>query len=170
MPSFTVIKRDAASQEELRYCGVLHQQTTAFVCIDATFELADRDLGYMQLRRGDRFREWFYFGRWYNIFRVGDARSGALKGWYCNITRPPSLDGEQIGADDLCLDLFVYPDGRALLLDEDEFAQLAIDRDERAAAWRAVAELRRMIARRQPPFDEIRATIRGRDGSPAPAH
>ncbi len=170
MRLFTIIKRDAASQEQLRYRGVLRQQTAEFVCIDAIFELADRDLGYIQLRRGDRFREWFYFGRWYNIFRVEDAQSGALKGWYCNITRPFVLDGEQIMADDLCLDVFVYPDGRALLLDEDEFAQLAIDPDERAAAKRAVAELRRMIARRQPPFDDIGATIRGRGGSPAPAH
>ncbi len=167
---FTIIKRDAASQETLRYSGFLHQQTAEFVCIDATFELADRDLGYIQLRRGDHFREWFFIGRWYNIFRVGDAHSGALKGWYCNITRPPSLAGEQIVADDLCLDLFVYPDGRVLLLDEDEFAQLAIAPEERAAAWRAVAELRQMIARCQPPFDEINATIRGRGGSPAPAH
>lgn len=170
MRPFTIIKRDANSREQLRYSGVLRQQTAEFVCIDATFALADRDLGYIQLRKGDRFREWFYFGRWYNIFRVADARSGALKGWYCNITRPPVLNGDQILADDLGLDLFVYPDGRALLLDEDEFAQLAIRAQERAAARRAVAELRRMIARRQPPFDEIGATIRGRGGSPAPAH
>ncbi len=170
MRFFTIIKRDAASQEQLRYRGVLRQQTAEFVCIDATFELADRDLGYIHLRRGDRFREWFCFGRWYNIFRVSDAHSGVLKGWYCNITRPAAITGDQIMADDLCLDLFVYPDGRALLLDEDEFAQLELDPDERAAARRAVAELRRMIARRQPPFDEIGATIRGRGGSPAPAH
>ena len=143
MRSLIIIKRDAAGQEQLRYRGVIHQQTAAFVCIDATFALADRNLGYIQLRRGDRFREWFYFGRWYNIFRVGDTPSGALKGWYCNITRPPVMAGEQIMADDLCLDLFVYPDGRALLVDEDEFAQLALEPGEQAAARRAVAELRR---------------------------
>ncbi|MXV93412.1 MAG: DUF402 domain-containing protein [Chloroflexi bacterium] len=170
MRQYTNIKRDAASQEQLRYSGVLHQQTAEYLCIDARFELADRDLGYIQLRQGDHFREWFYFGRWYNIFRVGDAQSGALKGWYCNITRPPRLGVQQIMADDLCLDLFVYPDGRALLLDEAEFAQLAISMNERAAARQAVAELRRMVARRQPPFDEISAAIRGRGGSPAPAH
>ncbi len=170
MRRFTIIKRDAKSQEVLRYEGVLHQQTAEFLCIDATFQIADRDLGYMQLRKGDHFREWFYFGRWYNIFRVADAHNGVLKGWYCNITRPPRLEGQQISADDLCLDLFVYPDGRWLLLDEEEFAQLAIAPDEQAAARQALAELRMLVARRRPPFDEIAAPIRGRGGSPAPAH
>ena len=156
MQRIAVIKRDAHGREELRYSGILQRRTEEFVCIDARFELDDRDLGYIQLRRGDMFREYFYAGRRYNIFRVGDA-AGALKGWYCNITRPAEITDTQIAADDLCLDLFVHPDGSALLLDEDDFAQLDLTPNVRESAWQAVAELREMIARRRPPFDEIRA-------------
>ena len=164
MQRYNIIKRDAAGQEELRYSGVLHARTEEFVCIDATFALDDRDLGYIQLRRGDQFREWFYIGRWYNIFRIGEAGSGALKGWYCNITRPPRVSDCQIAADDLCLDLFVSPAGQTLLLDEAEFAGLDLTPRERGQAWAAVADLRSMVARRRPPFDEIAAATPGRGG------
>ena len=156
MRRVTVIKRDANGREELRYSGILRRRTDEFVCIDARFELDDRDLGYVRLRRGDIFREHFYVGRMYNIFRVGDA-CGALKGWYCNITRPAEITDSEIAADDLCLDLFAHPDGRALLLDEEDFARLDLTPEEREKAWQAVAELREMIARRRPPFDEIPA-------------
>ena len=164
MQRYTIIKRNAAGEEELRYSGVLHARTRDFICIDAAFALDDRDLGYIQLRRGDHFREWFFFGRWYNIFRVGEAQGGALKGWYCNITRPPDISEGTISADDLCLDLFVRPDGQTLLLDEAEFAQLDLTRCERKLAWAALAELRQMVARRRPPFDEIAAVTPGRGG------
>ncbi len=155
MENFTVIKRDAWGKETLRYRGRLRERDADFVCIDAIFALPERDLGYIHLRPGDRFREWFYAGRYFNIFRVADVASGALKGWYCNITRPPNISARQVVADDLCLDLFVYPDGRRLLLDEAEFAALGLPPPEIEAAWRAVAALETMVKNRQPPFAEI---------------
>ena len=157
MRPFTVVKRDAFGVEELSYEGVLRQCTAAFVCIDASFALADRELGYIALRQADQFREWFYRERWYNIFRVGDAKSGALKGWYCNITRPPLIEADRVTAEDLCLDVFVYPDGRTLLLDADEFAALALPTGEAEKAWGAVDAIRCLVEKRQPPFDEIPA-------------
>ena len=126
MSNFTVVKRDAKGNAELSYEGVLVERNASFVCIDAVFALDDRDLGYIQLRRGDRFREWFYAGRWFNIFRVKDGDTLALKGWYCNITRPPLIDDASVAADDLGLDVFVYPDGRTLLLDEEDFNRLCL--------------------------------------------
>ena len=102
------------------------------VCIDAVFALGDRDLGFVRLRRGDRFREWFYAGEWFNIFRVQDGKTLALKGWYCNITRPPLIRADtSVTADDLGLDVFVYPDGKTLLLDEDDFNRLDLTAAEK---------------------------------------
>ncbi len=181
MCRFTVIKRDAAGQDELSYPGTLRERGEGFVCIDAVFDFADRDLGYIQLKRGDRFREWFYADRWFNIFRVSDGASNELKGWYCNITRPPRIGASSVAADDLCLDIFVDPDGRTLLLDEDEFSQLQLTDHERRRAAAAVATLKRMVAGRRPPFDEIRTkpereipardrSIPGPGESPARAH
>ncbi|MCY3832328.1 MAG: DUF402 domain-containing protein [Chloroflexi bacterium] len=155
MSAFTIVKRDAFGRDELSYQGVLHERNANFLCIDAAFALDDRDLGYIQLRRGDRFREWFYRDRWYNIFRVCDGQSGALKGWYCNITRPPVFEANRVTAEDLCLDVFVYPDGRTLLLDEEEFANLELQAREEEMARAAVDEVLCRVENRGPPFDEI---------------
>lgn len=153
MSDFTIVKLDAYGIEELRYAGDLIAQGDNWVCVDALFALPDRDLGYVRLCRGDRFREWFYADRWYNVFRVQDADKRFIKGWYCNITRPANIMVGQAAAEDLALDVFVTPDGRALLLDEAEFAALDLTEQERANAWDAVAEILRMVKERQPPFD-----------------
>ena len=155
MREFTVIKRDAFSRSVLSYTGVLVERTQGFVCIDAVFELDDRDLGCVRLRRGDRFREWFYAEQWFNIFRVQDGESLALKGWYCNITRPPIIAEASVTADDLELDVFVFPDGKTLLLDEEEFAQLGLSPRENEKARQAVRVIENWVSRRLPPFDEI---------------
>lgn len=155
MTAFTIIKRDAKGMSVLSYTGLLVERTQGFVCIDAVFELDDRDLGYVRLRRGDRFREWFYVEQWFNIFRVQDAESLALKGWYCNITRPPVIAEASVTADDLGLDVFVFPDGETLLLDEEEFAQLGLSTLEKEKAWQAVRVIETWVTRRLPPFDEI---------------
>ena len=155
MRPFTVIKRDAAGKFELAYDGVLVEWNKAFVCIDAVFALADRDLGYVELCRGDRFREWFYADQWFNIFRVQDGDTRTLKGWYCNITRPPVITAASVTADDLVLDVFVFPDGRTLLLDEEKFARLDISEREKQMARHAARNLETWVQRRLPPFDEI---------------
>lgn len=156
MNAFIIVKRDAFGRDELSYRGLLRERSDSCICIDAAFALEDRDLGYVQLRRGDFFREWFYRDRWYNIFRVCDGMSGALKGWYCNITRPPVIEENRVINEDLCLDVFVYPDGRTLLLDEEEFASLELEGREVERAWRAVDEILCRVEKRLPPFDEIR--------------
>ena len=155
MSNFTVIKRDACGNDELAYVGVLVAYSKAQVCIDARFAFADRDLGYIRLRQGDHFREWFYADRYFNIFRIRDVDSHALKGWYCNIARPAIIEAGQVAAEDLALDVFVYPDGRTLLLDEEEFARLKLPRWEQRKAWQAVATIKDMVAKRLPPFDEL---------------
>ena len=155
MMDFRVIKRDAQGHDKLAYSGRLVEQNARFICIEAVFTLPDRDLGCIHLQRGDILREWFYIGRWFNIFRVQDAASKRVKGWYCNITRPPVIAPQQVAADDLGLDVFVWPDGRTLLLDEDEFTRLSLPPAEQRAAWEAVDIIKEMAQARRPPFDEI---------------
>ena len=155
MTAFAVLKRDVHGQVVLSYQGVLFQRGEDFVCIDAEFAQDDRDLGYILLRRGDCFREWFYADRYFNIFRIRDVETRQLKGWYCNITRPAVIEADQVAADDLMLDVFVYPDGRTLVLDEAEFEQLDLPADERKSAWGAVATILAMVKDCQFPFDEI---------------
>ena len=154
--AFTVIKRDARGNDVLSYQGILIERGETHVCIEARFALDDIDLGYIHLRRGDRFREWFYSDRYFNIFRVQDVHSHQLKGWYCNITRPAIIEDAQVAAEDLELDVFVYPDGRALVLDQEEFAALCLSEFEQARAWEAVQTIREMVRERQSPFGDIK--------------
>ncbi|MGQ9514609.1 MAG: DUF402 domain-containing protein [Thermoproteota archaeon] len=66
---------------------------------------------------------WFiYRGKYYTIGVIRDL-AGSFTGYYCDIILPlVSLDGAY-EATDLFLDLWITPDGRAFVLDEDEFKE-----------------------------------------------
>ncbi len=155
MTAITVIKNDYAGRETWRYQGRVLERGATWVKLEAFFNRPDVAADYHIFRQGDRFVEWYFSDRWYNIFQMHDVDDDRLKGWYCNITRPARLADRQIVADDLALDLFVAPDGMITVLDEDEFAALPLDDATRRAARQAVETLRRMIAERRPPFDAI---------------
>jgi predicted RNA-binding protein associated with RNAse of E/G family len=82
---------------------------------------------------GDRSIEHYWLDRWYAIWQV-HSPTGALKGWYCNIARPASVTGVSIVSEDLELDLWRPANGRAVRLDEDEFAARGLARDDPTAA------------------------------------
>lgn len=65
---------------------------------------------------------YFWRDRWFNVFRLSRPGCG-LALWYCNITTPPTYDGQQIGYVDLDLDVTVRSNGQIELLDEDEFEE-----------------------------------------------
>jgi len=152
-PSITVRKLNLAGEEVLAYSGEVVWRTPTSVVIEAYFTRYDRvDLGYTVFECGDRFVEHFYSDRWYNIFEVHAGSDDRLKGWYCNITRPALIEGARVSAVDLALDVFVYPDGRTLVLDEEEFARLPIAEAVRQRARRAVEELLDMARAGAGPF------------------
>lgn len=93
-----------------------------------------RDFGFVRFEPGDVFTEHYWRDRWYAVKEVR-AAGGALKGWYCDITRPAVRDGDAVVSEDLDLDLWVSADGAQVIrLDEDEFAESGLaDRDPRAA-------------------------------------
>ncbi len=157
MNDITVRKLDHEGREVFRYEGQVLWREAHCVCLRAVFQYGDVDFGFVTFSRGDVFTEWFYSDRWYNVFRIEDGRSGALKGWYCNVTRPAQIGHDIVSADDLALDVFVGPTGALQLLDEDEFAALSLPGGERAAARQAVAEIRAAVAAGRAPFDELRA-------------
>jgi protein associated with RNAse G/E len=150
----TVIKTNHNGQEVWRYEGVILKRGADYVLLEARFNRDDMDLGYVTFQRGDRFVETFYTDRWYNVFEIHAVGDDSFKGWYCNFTRPAMIADGIVQADDLALDLFVYPGGRMLVLDEDEFEALSIPQAEREAVLAALAELQTRAARGQPPFNQ----------------
>jgi hypothetical protein len=108
-----------------------------------------RDLGFVRFEPGDVFTEHYWRDRWYSIKEVRDARGG-LKGWYCDVARPVTLEGDHLSSKDLELDLWVSADLRTVLrLDEDELARSGLtEADPTAAAEARLAldELERLAA------------------------
>ncbi len=150
--SFTVRKRDHTGREVIAYPGeVLHRDERVLVLRTAWAGDA-RDLGLVVLEPSDEWREFFFTGRWYNVFEIR-AGDGRLKGWYCNITRPPRISEGEVSADDLALDVWVTPERQVQVLDEPEFEALPLTGAEREAARLALAELLALAERGAPPFD-----------------
>jgi len=139
----TVIKQDIYGNEVFRYTGKILQLMKGFVLLEAPFTKGNFTFHGIEFKVGDRFVEIFYFDRWYNIFEMYDKADGHLKGWYCNIGFPAVLEDSVVSYRDLALDLLVYPDGRQLVLDEDEFEALSLDEDVRKTAREALISLQK---------------------------
>lgn len=80
------------------------------------------DLGFIS--SGTVSFEYFWPGRWHNIFRFHEP-DGTLKAWYCNVAMPPTFDGVILDFIDLDIDVVVWPDMRYEVLDRDDFERNA---------------------------------------------
>ncbi|MDG9701425.1 DUF402 domain-containing protein [Streptomyces sp. DH37] len=106
-----------------------------------------RDFGFVRFERGDVFTEHYWRDRWFSVKEVRGP-DGALKGWYCDVTRPAAVTADTLTTWDLELDLWVSPDRSAVLrLDEDEFAESGLpgsDPETAGRARRALDDLERL--------------------------
>lgn len=143
MPDFTVIKLDHAGEETWRYRGELIERGSHHILLEAQFDRHDTQVNGMLLAQGDRFLEIYYDNRWYNVFQIHDRTDNSLKGWYANIGMPAQIEDRVISYRDLALDLLVFPDGRQVILDEEEFSSLPITEEVREQAREALGELQR---------------------------
>lgn len=141
MREITVRKLDHTGEVAWQYTGDLIACENGRIVLEAYFDREDLEFKGMPLRRGDRFIETYFTDRWYNIFEIHARENDRLRGWYCNIGRPAVLDGDTLSYVDLALDLLVFPDGRQIVLDEDEFLALPLDSSTRKQARQALQEL-----------------------------
>jgi uncharacterized protein len=157
MTIITVHKLNLKGEIVVTYQGELAEHLPDGVRLDARWTRPPLPLGYTTFAPGDRFVEWYYTDRWYNIFEIHATGDDRLKGWYCNVAEPARIEGETIACRDLFLDLWVAPDGATRILDEDEFAAADLDSTTRDAALAALQELQRLVRERRHPFDAIPA-------------
>ncbi|MEE4540858.1 DUF402 domain-containing protein [Streptomyces sp. V4-01] len=141
----TVVRLVKADREKVRYGARVLRDDGVRVTVAAPWSLPSvRDFGFVRFEPGDEFTEHYWRDRWYAVKEVRDAR-GALKGWYCDVTRPVVVTAGELVSEDLDLDLWLSADGHEVRrLDEDEFAAGGLaGRDPRAAdaARRALDEL-----------------------------
>ncbi|HWQ84076.1 MAG TPA: DUF402 domain-containing protein [Anaerolineales bacterium] len=137
----TVLKLKPTGELIWSYSGRLLELAGSRLVLEAFFDLEDRLKEGMLFAKGDRFIETYYSDRWYNIFTIYSRGDDSLRGWYANIARPALFERNTVSYVDLALDLLVFPDGRQVVLDEDEFVELDLAAEEKAAARQALAEL-----------------------------
>ncbi len=141
-------KHDSLGARTISYDGDVVTQDERHLVARAIWRFPTQTLPYATLTEGDVFEEIFYFDRWYNVFEIR-AASGALKGWYANITRPAQLHASGLIWEDLYLDLWMSPSGHVQVLDQDEFdAAEHLSALDRASAQGALQEAEHELQRR----------------------
>jgi len=151
----TVKKLNLDHELVIAYEGMVLEHTPNTIVLEARFGRETMDLGYTIFEHHDRFIEYFFSDRWYNIFEIHSVHDDHLKGWYCNIAQPAMLGEETIEQVDLALDVWINPDGSYRLLDQAEFDALEIDRATRLHAQQAVGELIYLLYHHAAPFTSI---------------
>src|SRR5512138_3118485 len=150
-PPIKVQKKNPAGEVTYEYEGVLLSRDENSVRLEALFDRADMPLVDVVLKTGDRFVEYYYTDRWYNIFVVYDRADGRIKGWYCNICKPALIGDGVVSYVDLALDLWVSAAGRQTVLDRDEFEALQLEEKLRAQALKGLEELKQFFLNNKPP-------------------
>lgn len=150
-PRIKVQKKNPAGEVTYEYEGVLVRREEHSVVIEALFDRADLPFLDVVFKTGDRFVEYYYTDRWYNIFAVHDRDDGEIKGWYCNIGKPAVFVDGVLSYIDLALDLWVSTNGEQTVLDEDEFEALALSEELRAGARQGLKDLQQLFLNDKPP-------------------
>jgi protein associated with RNAse G/E len=147
-----VQKKNPEGQVTYSYEGHVLRREDHSIVIEALFDRADMSFMDTVFRTGDRFVEYYFTDRWYNIFTIHDREDGRIKGWYCNIGKPAVIEDGIVSYVDLALDLWVSIHGTQTILDEDEFEQLNISDELRANALQALDELKTLFQNNKPPL------------------
>jgi len=135
-------KRNPAGEVVYEYEGDELRRDETSIVLEALFTRDDMPFMDVIFKKGDRFVEYYYSDRWYNIFAIYDRDDGHLKGWYCNIGKPAVIEKGVVSYVDLALDLWVSTTGEKTVLDEDEFEASGLDEDTRNSALLGLAELK----------------------------
>lgn len=152
-----IVKLRPDGSEAIRYPGEVIAAPRGWIAARAPWGQRRVDLGYLVFEPNDIFLEFFSTTEPLNVFAVFTA-DGALKGWYCNVTRPSWMNDHAVFWHDLYIDVVAYPDrADVLILDEDELAESGIEATDPALYQliaRGRARLRQMFEDNEYPFSE----------------
>ena len=140
-----VQKKNLSGEVTVEYEGDVLQRDENSVTLEALFTREDMPFMDVIFKKGDRFVEYFYTDRWYNIFTIHDRDNGKIKGWYCNIGKPAEIKDDVVSYVNLALDLWVAADGKQTVLDEDEFEELDLSAELSAAALKGLEDLKELF-------------------------
>lgn len=151
-----------SGKEYRRWKARIAEADDSLIILDAEFGFAVKHEVLGEIPRGTRTAEYYWFNRWYNIFRFL-RNDGSTRLWYCNINTPPIFEHGVLSYIDLDIDVLVQPDFTYQVLDIDEFEQNAklfgYPDEVRRDVQRAIAEVTALIEARQFPFTEIEQAV-----------
>ncbi|WP_456422548.1 DUF402 domain-containing protein [Thermococcus sp.] len=114
--------------------------------------------GVEVIKNGYSMLYFAFVGENYDVLKVYDER-GNFKGLYIDVLAYTRREGNTIEMLDLLLDIFIFPDGKAFLLDEDElemaFNYGLVDRETFDLAYRVAREILEKIKREEFPPDIV---------------
>lgn len=146
-----VQKKNPEGEVKHEYEGVILQRDERSIVLEALFDRADMPFMDVVFKKGDRFVEYYYSDRWYNIFVIHDRDNEKVKGWYCNIGMPAVFENGLVSYVDLALDLWVSVSGEQTVLDEDEFESLQLSEEWRNGALNGLKDLKNLFLNDKPP-------------------
>lgn len=152
----TIVKLRPDGSEAIRYPGVAVDAPAGWVAARAPWEQRRVDLGYLVFDPNDIFLEYFALAEPFNVFAIY-THEGVHKGWYCNVTHPSWIEETTIYWHDLYIDVVAYPDGKLIVLDEDELAESGLASRDPALHRRILVArdaLVDLVNKRRYPFDQ----------------
>jgi uncharacterized protein len=150
VPRIKIQKKNPAGEVTYKYEGDLIARDENSITLEALFDRADMPFQDVVFKTGDRFVEYYYADRWYNIFAIHDRDDGKIKGWYCNVGMPAVIEDDVVSYVDLALDLWVSADGQQTVLDEEEFDELNLNNELRGKALKGLDELKSLFKNNRP--------------------
>ncbi len=147
-----VQKKNPAGEVTVEYEGDELSRDEKSLILEAPFTREDMPFMDVVFKKGDRFVEYYYSDRWYNIFEIHDRGDDKIKGWYCNIGKPAVIEDGVVSYVDLALDLWVSMDGLQTVLDEDEFEALNLESELKENALNALRDLCERFETKTPPL------------------
>lgn len=127
-----IVKISPKGKPPVRYTGTLIESPEGWVAARADWVHGEMDLGYMAFMPGDYLDEYFALDAPYNAMALYRGGDDSLVAWYCNVTHPTVIENGEIHWHDLFIDVIVYPDGRILVLDEDELEESGLETSDPA--------------------------------------
>lgn len=153
-----IVKISPKGKPPVRYTGEIIDSPDGWIAARAQWVHGYMDLQYMVFQPGDYLDEYFALDQPFNAMALYRP-DHSLVAWYCNVTRPTVIENGEIHWHDLYIDVIVYPDGRTLVLDEDELHEAGVE-DNDPALYALIIEGRDELLRRaeqkQYPFSEAR--------------
>lgn len=144
-------KKNLAGEVMYEYEGEELRRDETSIVLSALFTRDDMPFMDVTFKKGDRFVEYYYSDRWYNIFAIYDRDDGKIKGWYCNVGMPAVIEDQIVSYVDLALDLWVSANGTQTVLDEDEFKALHLTAELQQQALAGLEQLKETFLNNKPP-------------------